>query len=152
VSANTLCRYWVNLTSLGYSAPGQATKTITHGNFSRIMMIDTGSTYSYIDADLVAIIAQQMSATIDERGVYYVPCALRDVDGYVNFGFNNGKMVINAKYHDFIVSFGDTCALGVQPADVGVNTWVLGDTFIRSAYSASGRPPLLICECSNNDY
>lgn len=131
-------RYWVNLTSLGYSAPGHSTMTITDSSFSRIMMIDSGSTYSYIDADLVAVIAQQLGATIDERGVYYVPCALRDVDGYVNFGFNNGNMVINAKYRDFIVSFGDVCALGVQPADAGVNTWVLGDTFIRSAYSTLG--------------
>jgi hypothetical protein len=57
------------------------------------------------------------------------------MDGYVNFGFNHGNMIINATYHDFIISFGSTCALGVQPADAGVNTWVLGDTFIRAAYS-----------------
>lgn len=98
-------------------------------------MVDTGSTYSYIDADLVAALAKQFSATIDDSGVYYVSCDYLKADGYVHFGFNHGNMVINAKYSDFIVDFGTRCALGVQPADAGVNTWVLGSTFIRSAYS-----------------
>lgn len=113
--------------------------TMTDGNFSRAMMIDSGSTYSYIDADLVTTLAKEFGATINEQGVYYVPCSLRQQPGYVHFGFNHGNMIINATYSDFIVNFGDMCALGVQPADVGVNTWVLGDTFIRSAYSTS--PP-----------
>lgn len=99
------------------------------------MMVDSGSTYSYIDADLVAALAQQFSATIDEAGVYYVSCKYLTMDGYVHFGFNHGNIVINAKYSDFVVDFGSRCALGVQPADAGVNTWVLGATFIRSAYS-----------------
>lgn len=97
-------------------------------------MIDSGSTYSYIDADIVATLAQQFSATIDVQGVYYVSCKYLEMDGYVHFGFNHGNMVINAKYSDFVVDFGSRCALGVQPADAGVNTWVLGTTFIRSAY------------------
>ncbi|ORY56840.1 aspartic peptidase domain-containing protein, partial [Pseudomassariella vexata] len=127
-------QYWVNLTSLGFTPPGQPTMALTSSDFSRIMLIDTGSTYSYIDADLVATLAQQFSATIDEQGVYYVPCRFRDMDGYVNFGFNRGNMVINVKYADFVINFGSQCALGVQPADAGVATWVLGDTFIRGAY------------------
>lgn len=123
------------MTSFGYTAPGGSAVTMTAAGFSRIMLVDSGSTYSYIDADLVAALAKQFSATIDESGVYYVSCSYLDVDGYVHFGFNNGAMVINAKYSDFIVDFGSRCALGVQPADAGVNTWVLGATFIRSAYS-----------------
>ncbi|KAI0155666.1 aspartic peptidase domain-containing protein [Pestalotiopsis sp. NC0098] len=127
-------QYWINMTSFGYTAPGGSAVTMTAAGFSRIMLVDSGSTYSYIDADLVAALAKQFSATIDESGVYYVSCSYLDVDGYVHFGFNNGAMVINAKYSDFIVDFGSRCALGVQPADAGVNTWVLGATFIRSAY------------------
>ncbi|KAI4596684.1 hypothetical protein KJ359_005026 [Pestalotiopsis sp. 9143b] len=126
--------YWINMTSFGYTAPGGSAVTMTAAGFSRIMLVDSGSTYSYIDADLVAALAKQFSATIDDSGVYYVSCSYLDVDGYVHFGFNNGAMVINAKYSDFIVDFGSRCALGVQPADAGVNTWVLGATFIRSAY------------------
>ncbi|ETS85667.1 hypothetical protein PFICI_03692 [Pestalotiopsis fici W106-1] len=127
-------QYWINMTSFGYTLPGGSAVTMTANGFSRIMMVDSGSTYSYIDADLVAALAKQFSATIDDSGVYYVSCKYLDMDGYVHFGFNNGAMVINAKYSDFIVDFGTRCALGVQPADAGVNTWVLGATFIRSAY------------------
>ncbi|KAM0816727.1 putative Peptidase A1 domain-containing protein [Seiridium cardinale] len=127
-------QYWINMTSLGYTVPGGSAVALTPSGFSRIVMIDSGSTYSYIDADLVAALAKQFGATIDEQGVYYVSCNYLDMDGYVHFGFNNGNMVINAKYSDFVVDFGSKCALGVQPADAGVNTWVLGATFIRSAY------------------
>ncbi|KAI0130339.1 aspartic peptidase domain-containing protein [Xylariales sp. AK1849] len=127
-------QYWVNLTSLGYTVPGQAMTSMTDDSFATIVLVDTGSTYSYIDAGLVARLAQQFSATIDEQGVYYVPCKFRDMEGYVHFGFNQGNMIIDVKYRDFIISFGSRCALGVQPADAGVNTWVLGDTFIRAAY------------------
>lgn len=108
---------------------------LTDANFSRIMMVDSGSTYSYLDADLVASLAEQFSATINDQGVYYVSCDYLEMDGYVHFGFNHGNMIINAKYSDFIVNFGSECALGIQPTDDEVDTWVLGATFIRSAYS-----------------
>ncbi|KAH8203763.1 hypothetical protein TruAng_002056 [Truncatella angustata] len=128
-------QYWINLTSFGYTTPGGSMTTLTGSDFSRIMLLDTGSTYSYIDADLVAALAQQFSATVDDQGVYYVSCKYLEMNGYVHFGFNQGNIVIHAKYNDFVVDFGSRCALGVQPADAGVNTWVLGATFIRSAYS-----------------
>lgn len=101
------------------------------------MLIDTGSTFTYLDADLVSAVAKAFHAWIDEKGVYYVNCALRSQDGYVNFGFNQGNMVIRVSYADFIVDFDTYCALGVQPADMGVATWVLGNSFIRAAYSRS---------------
>lgn len=146
-------RYWVNMTSFGYTTPGGSSTTLTASGFSRTVMIDSGSTYSYIDADLVATIAKQFGATIS-GGVYYVSCSYLNVDGYVNFGFNNGNMVINAKYSDFIIDFGTTCALGVQAADVGVNTWVLGTSFIRSAYRELFAPhrsaaPINLLTCSS---
>ncbi|KAI0598667.1 aspartic peptidase domain-containing protein [Biscogniauxia sp. FL1348] len=126
--------YWVNLTSLGITPPGQEEETLTNSDFERMMLIDSGSTYTYIDADLVATVAKALNAYIDDRGVYFVPCESRELDGYVNFGFNYGNMIIRASYADFIVDFDDYCALGLQPADAGVATWVLGNSFIRAAY------------------
>ncbi|KAI0007508.1 aspartic peptidase domain-containing protein [Xylariaceae sp. FL0662B] len=126
--------YWVNLTSLGIMPPGQEETVLTNGEFERMMLIDSGSTYTYLDADLVAIIAKAFNAQIGERGVYYVPCESRDLDGYVNFGFNHGNMIIRVSYADFIIDFDTYCALGVQPADVGVAAWVLGTSFLRAAY------------------
>ncbi|KAK7947737.1 aspartic peptidase domain-containing protein [Apiospora aurea] len=131
--------YWVNLTSLGHTRPDQqATDQLTPTGFTQMMLLDTGSTFSYMDSDLVAALAQQFDAALDdEQGVYYVSCSYlhgTGGDGYVHFGFNQGGVVIDVKYEDFIIDLGGRCALGVQPADVGAATWVLGDTFIRGAY------------------
>ncbi len=99
------------------------------------VLVDTGSTLSYIRADLVAVIGQQFKAYIDEGGNYIVDCSWRDVAGTVDFGFNRGRMVINVRYKDFIYQqYPGYCMLGVQPADVGSTNYVLGDTFIRGAY------------------
>ncbi|RYC53785.1 hypothetical protein CHU98_g12425 [Xylaria longipes] len=138
--------YWINLTSFGYSQPGQSEVMLTGDGFARSMLIDTGSTFTYLDADLVSAVAKSFNAWIDEAGVYYVNCALRYEAGYVHFGFNQGNMVIQVSYADFIVDFDTYCALGVQPADLGVATWVLGNSFIRSAYSKFDRG----CEQSND--
>ncbi|KAK8038495.1 eukaryotic aspartyl protease protein [Apiospora rasikravindrae] len=130
--------YWVNLTSLGHTRPGQqATEQLTPSGFTQMMLIDTGSTFSYMDSDLVAALAQQFDATLDDQqGIYYVSCSYLDDggSGYVHFGFSQGAVVIDVKYEDFVIDLGGRCALGVQPADVGAATWVLGDTFIRGAY------------------
>ncbi|TGJ88446.1 hypothetical protein E0Z10_g269 [Xylaria hypoxylon] len=126
--------YWINLTSFGFARPGESEVTLTNADFARPMLIDTGSTFTYLDADLVAAVAKAFNAWIDEGGVYYVNCELRSEDGYVSFGFNRGNMVINVSYSDFVVNFDTYCALGVQPADLGVATWVLGNSFIRAAY------------------
>lgn len=109
------------------------------------MLLDTGSTFSYMDAEIVAALGQQFEATLDEQqGIYYVSCSYLngteeddDDEGssHVHFGFNQGGVVIDVKYEDFIVDLGGRCALGVQSADVGATSWVLGDTFIRGAYS-----------------
>jgi hypothetical protein len=127
------------MTSFGYTKPDEPEVTLTKRDFARPMLIDSGSTFTYLDADLVAAVAKALNAHIDKRGVYYVDCALRSKQGYVHFGFNSGNMVIQVSYTDFIVDFGTYCALGVQPADIGVATWVLGNSFIRAAYSRLDR-------------
>ncbi|KAK3997748.1 Candidapepsin-1 [Cladorrhinum sp. PSN332] len=130
-------QYWVNVTSVGITRPGEKAILYTpRDTFSMPTLIDTGSTLSYIREDLVAAIGQQFQATIDNAGNYFVDCSYRDLPGTVDFGFNRGAMVINVRYKDFIYQQvpGGRCMLGVQPADVGSTNYVLGDTFIRGAY------------------
>ncbi|KAK3937813.1 acid protease [Diplogelasinospora grovesii] len=136
-------QYWVNVTSLGMTKPGQAPVIYTpKETFNMPTLIDTGSTLSYIREDLVAQIGQQFGATIDAAGNYIVDCSYRNqTSGTVDFGFNRGRMVINVKYKDFIYQqYPGHCMLGVQPADVGSTNYVLGDTFIRGAYRTSSPP------------
>ncbi|KAK4231904.1 Candidapepsin-1 [Podospora fimiseda] len=130
-------QYWVNVTSVGMTKPGENPIIYTpRDTFSMPTLIDTGSTLSYIREDLVATIGQQFQATVDNAGNYFVDCSYRDLPGTVDFGFNRGGMVINVRYKDFIYQQvpGSKCMLGVQPADVGSTNYVLGDTFIRGAY------------------
>lgn len=107
---------------------------LTDTDFERNVLIDSGSTYTYLDADLVATIARALNAYQDENGVYRVSCDIRNLDGSVNFGFNFYNIIIRVNYADFIVDFGNYCALGVQPTDNKNSTWVLGTSFIRAAY------------------
>ncbi|KAK0672186.1 aspartic peptidase domain-containing protein [Cercophora samala] len=129
-------QYWVNVTSVGLTRPKEAGKLYTpREGFTMPTLIDTGSTLSYIREDLVAVIGQQFNAEIDTQGNYFVDCKYRDMPGTVDFGFNNGAMVINVRYKDFIYQlYPGRCMLGVQPADYGSTYYVLGDTFIRGAY------------------
>ncbi|KAK0724356.1 aspartic peptidase domain-containing protein [Lasiosphaeris hirsuta] len=129
-------QYWINVTSVGITKPGQKAVIYTNRDtFNMPTLIDTGSTLSYIREDLVAQIGQQFAATIDAAGNYIVDCEYRNKSGTVDFGFNRGRMVINVRYKDFIYQqYAGHCMLGVQPADVGSTNYVLGDTFIRGAY------------------
>ena len=121
----------MNLTSVGIDKPSGEGLAYTADDFVLTVLIDTGSTLSYLYPPLVAIIAEQFDAW-EDRGDLLVDCANRDRNGTVNFGFNRDKMVIRVRYRDFIVRNQDgTCSLGVQPAK---HDNVLGDTFIRGAY------------------
>ncbi|KAI1374796.1 acid protease [Hypoxylon crocopeplum] len=126
--------YRVNLTSLGITPPGQSETLLTDSNFERNVLIDSGSTYTYLDANMVAAIAKALNAYVDLHGVYRVPCESRNLDGSVNFGFNFYNIIIRVNYADFIVDFDSYCALGVQPTGDVDSTWVLGTSFIRAAY------------------
>jgi Eukaryotic aspartyl protease len=98
-------------------------------DFILTVMIDTGSTFTYLWPPLVDIVAEQFDAWT-EGGTWMVDCANRAKNGSVNFGFDG--IVINVRYKDFVVKNQDnTCSLGMQYA---TDTNVLGDTFIRGAY------------------
>ena len=131
----TCLRYWLNVTSIGMTPPGQPPRLYTSASFSMPMLIDSGSTLSYVREDIVKVIGQQLNATVDQEGSYVVDCALRNKNGTIDFGFNHGKMVVTVRYKDFIweASRG-LCLMGFQPADAGNTNFVLGDTFIRGAY------------------
>ncbi|KAI2610813.1 acid protease [Hypoxylon fragiforme] len=114
--------------------PGQNETVLTESKFERNVLIDSGSTYTYLSADMVAAIAKALYAYLDPHGVWIVPCESRNLDGSVNFGFNFYNIVIRVNYADFIVDFDSYCALGVQITDDKDSTWVLGTSFIRAAY------------------
>ncbi|KAK1833961.1 aspartic peptidase domain-containing protein [Podospora conica] len=129
-------QYWINATSVGMTKDGEKPFVWTRKDaFNMPVMLDTGSTLSYIREDLVAVIGQQFDAWIEGTRTYRVDCSWKEKKGTVDFGFNKGRMVINISYRDFVWEmFKGHCFLGVQPADEGSTSYVLGNTFIRAAY------------------
>jgi hypothetical protein len=107
-----------------------------HTTFTMPVLIDTGSTLSYFRADLVALIAQQLNAQIDQFGNFVLNCTwAKTTTTTIDFGFNRGAVVISISVRDFIYEqVPGWCIMGVQSADVGETSYVLGDAFIRGAY------------------
>lgn len=128
-------QYWVNVTSVGMSKPDGNRFLYTTPNFNMPMLIDSGSTLSYIRRDVVNVIATQLGAVVDQNGNYWVDCNLKKQKGTVDIGFNHGRVVISISYKDFIwEQWHNHCLMGFQPADPGENNFVLGSTFLRGAY------------------
>ena len=129
---------------MGINKPADPPKAqrFTTDVFSLNVMVDTGSTFSYLWPPLVDLLAQKFGAW-NNNGEYMVDCATRKQNGTINFGFNHDRMVIRVRYKDFVVLNQDgSCSLGIQPTN---SFFVLGDTFIRGAYRK-----LFLLECSGN--
>ena len=125
------------MTSIGITLPGPqgAAKTYTSSNFVMPMLIDTGSTLSYIREDVVSAVGRQLNATVDSEKTYWVDCKLRQQNGTVDIGFNRGRLVVTISYKDFIwQQTPGKCLMGFQIAEQGSTNYVLGDTFLRGAY------------------
>jgi hypothetical protein len=131
--------YWVNMTYVGITLPNGTVADISYPEFVVNAIIDTGSTLSRMHPVAIDMLAELLGAW-ESRGDLKVLCSLRDKNGTVDFGFNDGKILIRVKYKDFIIKNQDgSCSLGAAASQ---QAWVLGDTFIRGAY----------CEYTNGDY
>ncbi len=99
------------------------------------VLLDTGSTLSYVDPQMVDIIAQPLLATIDPAGNYVVNCAWHNAPGTIDITFND-RMTIRVPFKDFIWQTDQKgyCLLGVQPAEPEAVDYVFGNSILRGAY------------------
>ncbi|KAH0555740.1 hypothetical protein GP486_006315, partial [Trichoglossum hirsutum] len=128
-------RYWIYMTSLGITKPGQSPKsyTLSGGAQGQPVFLDSGATLSGLPPALAAaIVADFPGATLDpSTNLYTVDCAVASQAGTVDFGF--GNTTIHVPYHEFIWRDPTgTCNVGVEVATDGEP--VLGDSFLRAAY------------------
>jgi len=122
-------RYWINLSAVAVALPGANTSTTLYNTLITVVL-DSGSTWSYLPAALFdAILAQFPSATSVGGGQYIVPCSVQSLTGSLQFLF--GTTWINVSYHEFIWFNGGSCYIAAVSAGV---PYVLGDSFMRSAY------------------
>lgn len=135
-------RYWVSMTNMSLTPPNGV--TTAYANTSMDVFLDTGATLSLLPTAVVTAIATDFgAAAADADGYYMVDCAFNDMNGTVNFGFNG--VTIKVPYSELIRESGSgadqLCMLGFTASS---SFTLLGDTFMRAAYSKMA-VPLVFC-------
>lgn len=102
------------------------------------VILDTGTTLSYLTKDLVDHIVQDVTQekklTFDiESELYLVHCNLKNSNKKVNFNFDG--ITISIDIQDLILPFNENqCAFGITYNFDENDRLVLGDTILRSAF------------------
>ncbi|KAK4148726.1 putative aspartic-type endopeptidase opsB [Chaetomidium leptoderma] len=114
------------------------------GDLAIAVLLDTGSSLTYLPDSLVQEIYSAVGAVFDsDANAAYVPCALSKNTTRLDFTFTSPTISVemNELVLDLVTSSGSrptfsngvtACLFGIGPAGAGTN--VLGDTFMRSAY------------------
>lgn len=120
------------------------TRTIGGRDMAIAVLLDTGSSLTYLPDSLVQEIYTSVGAVFDsDANAAYVPCALARNTTRLTFTFSEPSISVdmNELVLDLVTSSGRrptfsngvaACLFGIGPA--GGGTYVLGDTFLRSAY------------------
>ncbi|KAK1764093.1 acid protease [Phialemonium atrogriseum] len=128
----SLFRYWIEMTSIALSKPGTSK---VYANSHMAVVIDSGSSLSYLPSSVVSAMARDTEGQFDSRsGLYVVPCKQLSQRGSFDFAF--GQATIRVPFNEFIWQYdANTCILGAVPVDSSTGiTALLGDTFMRSAF------------------
>ncbi|KAK4448542.1 putative aspartic-type endopeptidase [Podospora aff. communis PSN243] len=132
------------ITLTGVSLGG--TSVGSSSDMALAVLLDTGSSLTYLPDDMVSAIYNRVGAQYDaNNGAAYVPCNIAD-DEANKFTFTfSAPAAITVGMDEMVLdmflnsgrrpTFQDgtpACLFGIAPAGQGTN--VLGDTFLRSAY------------------
>lgn len=131
------------------SSPNNST-TLTRPNFNEVVLLDSGTSITYLPDQLAETVFQAVNAVDDtqQSGNVFVDCDLANQPGMsfdFTFGGSQGP-TISVPISELVfnltgifesdpsrdVPFSTACAFGIQPAAGGPN--LFGDTFLRSAY------------------
>lgn len=132
-SPDKVPRFWVNMTSITFNS---ATGNQPYEGSNIPVFLDSGSTMTLLPLNLTSDIARDFGSPFpDENGFFRVDCAFTEMEGTVDFAFGGGLMV-KVPYKEMIREVqgnpNKACFLGITPSD---SFTLLGDTFLRSAYS-----------------
>lgn len=127
-----LNRYWIQLTGIALSKSGSSSSQYANANMP--IVLDSGSSLSYLPSSIVKTMASDFSGTFDsDSGLYTVPCSQAQASGTVDFTF--GQATIKVPFSEFIWQYNSQlCILGAVPVTGSGTTSLLGDTFMRSAF------------------
>ncbi|KAE8356874.1 aspartic peptidase domain-containing protein [Aspergillus coremiiformis] len=105
-----------------------------------VVLLDSGTTLTYLPDALVSQLYKEFDATfLQDDGIAYVDCSLRGKDHKVNFSFSGATIGVGISELVLEVSASNfpkgACAFGVVPSGTKKDAlYILGDTFLRSAY------------------
>ncbi len=138
----------VSLTSLS-AVSSSGSDTLTSKEFPIPVVLDSGTTLSYLPTDIASQIWKEVGAIYSsELEVAVLPCNMQNSGGHFSFGFAgpNGPR-INVTMDELVLDLTsgrapvftsgqyrgqDVCEFGIQ--NFTEAPYLLGDTFLRSAY------------------
>jgi len=139
---STINEFAVALTSVT-AVSKSGTDKLGSATFPAAVVLDSGSTVSYLPADLAQEMYKEAGATVDSDGTPAVPCAFRNSKAYFSFGFGGPSgAVVNVSMSELVLGLvgnytsgpnkgQDACQFGVLASDAPL---ILGDSFLRSAF------------------
>lgn len=90
---NEAREFMITLTSVSLTDESGKSLTVTEPDFAIAVLLDTGSSYTYLPTDLAEQLANQVGAQLNEQiGVPIVPCDVRDYNGTINYGFSGATI------------------------------------------------------------
>lgn len=144
----------VALTSFSMTGQTGNTTNLTQGEYDAPVILDSGTTLTYVPQRLAALIYEKLSAVDDTQnsGLVFVDCDVltNAPKTTFNFGFGGSSSGVSIKvpvdemvfqleglfsldgYSTPDLPFSNACALGINGQDE--EPYILGDTFLRSAY------------------
>ncbi|CAG8970838.1 hypothetical protein HYALB_00000815 [Hymenoscyphus albidus] len=130
------------------------TTNLTSSNFKLPVLLDSGTTFSYLPRTLARTIYRAVNALDDteDSGLVFIDCAILTQSPKLTFNYGFGgangtqiqvpidelvfslNTVLNITEEDLPATpFPSTCAFGILPSSPSEPS-ILGDTFLRSAY------------------
>ena len=132
-----LAEFFITLTGITLTPPtgcGCPTAMGPSSAYPVNVLLDSGTTFTFLPPDIVAAIASYVGATFDEiSGLYLLPECTSEFDStFLDFDFSGVK--ISVSFSELFFQFSDVpgCVLGILDQSAGCGT--LGDSFLRSAY------------------
>ncbi|KAK0730286.1 mitochondrial elongation factor g 1-like protein [Lasiosphaeris hirsuta] len=147
---NVFTSFLVAMTSLEATSPS-GSDTLTSQKFPIPVVLDSGTTLSYLPTDLAQQVWKEAGAVYSpEYQLAVIPCNMQNSAGTFSFGFAGPSGPrINVTMDELVLDLTngqppvfnagvykgqDACEFGIQ--NFSTSPYLLGDTFLRSAYVA----------------
>lgn len=144
----------VALTSFGITGQQRNTLNLTSNGFAEVAILDSGTTITYLPTSIITDMYPKIGAVDDSNGtgIVYIDCAImkQSPDLTFNYGFGGPSgLSIAIPINEVVFSlqdilsdpniqlptlpFSNPCAFGIYDGG-STGPYILGDTFLRSAY------------------